>query len=126
MPAPIRKKMRRWNDESGSRSKRAPALTVRDMAIPPEKMHTSIRAGGSSWQAAPGGMPVRAGPGRSGAVAIAAEHQALLGESAFGLTADPARAGRGESCAGIAVTCNEWAVREMGVIDRELRRARFP
>src|SRR5260370_30687611 len=52
MPAPIRKKMRRWNDESGSRSKRAPALTVRDMVIPPEKMRASIRAGGSSWQAA--------------------------------------------------------------------------
>src|SRR6266567_9393556 len=46
MPAPIRKKMRRWNDQIGSRSKRAPGLTVRDMAIPPEKMqheHTSRR-----------------------------------------------------------------------------------
>src|SRR5438034_10768805 len=37
-----------------------------------------------------------------------------------------ARAGAIESCAGIAVTCNEWAVGEMGVIDPELRRARFP
>src|SRR5262252_6472531 len=39
MPAPIRKKIRRWNDESRSRSNRAPALTVRDMAFPPEVEH---------------------------------------------------------------------------------------
>src|SRR5229473_5563321 len=113
MPAPIRKKMRRWNDENGSRSRRAPALTVRDMMFPPE-MCASIRAGGSLWQAARRRMVLSARPRRPGAVAIAAGREAPLGEKRAGLGygAGLARTAAIESCA-VAVKCNEWAVRKM-------------
>src|SRR5262245_18095403 len=43
MPSQIRNKIRRWNDESGSRSNRAPALTVRDMAFPPGEVEHEHR-----------------------------------------------------------------------------------
>src|SRR5260370_35711459 len=93
MPAPIRKKMRRWHEQNGARPRRAPGLTVRDMTLPPE-MCTSIRAGGSLWQAARRRMVRSARPRRPGAVAIAAGRKAPLGESAPGWATGPGLPGR--------------------------------
>src|ERR1700674_1951014 len=56
MPAPISQKTRRWNEEMGSRSSRAPALTVRAMKSPRVIAFTSpwtpsIGARHARWQA---------------------------------------------------------------------------